>query len=220
MSDAVFVVLQLKGDTDSLDSCRDAHFSSGSFDFNSVIRMPPELEIEESSSVTTGYDALFGDWTEPAKYWTWKEAAAKLGHPFPLESREQLLACIRSLECAEMYLAPARQYQENIEKYGYGSWYGWCKKHWGSKWNAEDSKVDAAPGGITVRFTAASAFPKPLVKALSKKWPVLEIRVQYVDEHLRWGGDYVLKAGRELQKLKRSPADILKEIRRNAGDGI
>ena len=212
MSDAVFVVLRLSGDPGSLASCRDVHFSSGSFDFNSVIPMPPELEMEESSAVTTGHDALFGDWTGPAKYWTWKEAAAKLGHPFPLESREQLLACIRSLDCAEMYLAPARQYQENIEKHGFGSWYGWCKKHWGSKWNAEDSSVEAGPDQLAVRFTAASAFPKPLVAALSKKWPALEIRVQYADEHLRWGGDYVLKAGRQLQKLQRPAADILREI--------
>lgn len=213
MSDAVFVALQLTGDPDLLAACRSAHFSAGSFDFNSVIPMPPELEIEESSAVTTGYDALFGDWTEPAKYWTWKEAAAKLGHPFPLESREQLLACIRSLDCADMYLAPARQYHENIEKHGYGSWYGWCKKHWGSKWNAENPSVELGPDSITVRFTAASSFPKPLVKALSKKWPALEIRVQYADEHLRWGGDYLLKAGREVQKLKRTAEDILHDIR-------
>jgi hypothetical protein len=217
MSDAVFVVLQLTGDPDSLDSCRRAHFSSESFDFNSVIPMPAELNIEEGSSVTTGYEALFGDWTVPAKFWTWKESAAKLRYPFPLESREQLLACIRSLDCAEMYLAPARQYHENIEKYGFGSWYGWCKKNWGSKWNAEDSRVHTETGRITVRFTAASAFPKPLVKALSKEWPALEVRVQYVDEHLRWGGDYVLKAGREHQKLKRSPADILQDLRNDVG---
>jgi hypothetical protein len=69
MSDAVFVVLQLTGDPDSLDSCRRAHFSSESFDFNSVIPMPAELNIEEGSSVTTGYEALFGDWTVPAKFW-------------------------------------------------------------------------------------------------------------------------------------------------------
>jgi hypothetical protein len=219
MSDAVFSLLQISGDPVPLASCRDAQFSSGLFDFNSVIPMPPELEIEESSAVTTGYDALFGDWTEPAKYWTWKEAAAKLGYPFPLESREQLLACIRSLDCAEMYLAPARQYHDNIEKHGFGSWYGWCKKHWGSKWNAEDSKVDAAPDRIVVRFTTASSFPKPLVKALSKKWPALEIRVQYADEHLRWGGDYLLEAGREVQKLQRAAADILQEIRSSGVGG-
>ena len=218
MSDAVFILLRITGDPASLASCREAHFSAASFDFNSVTPMPPELEIEESSAVTTGYDALYGDWTEPAKYWTWKEAAAKLGYPFPLESREQLLACIRSLDCAEMYLGAARQYQENIEKHGFGSWYGWCKKHWGSKWNAEDSKVEAGPDAITVRFTTASSFPKPLVKALSKKWPVLEIRVQYADEHLRWGGDYILKGGREIQKLERTAADILREIR-NEGVG-
>ena len=218
MSDAVFILLRITGDPASLASCREAHFSAASFDFNSVTPMPPELEIEESSAVTTGYDALFGDWTEPAKYWTWKEAAAKLGYPFPLESREQLLACIRSLDCAEMYLGAARQYQENIEKHGFGSWYGWCKKHWGSKWNAEDSKVEAGPDAITVRFATASSFPKPLVKALSKKWPALEVRVLYADEHLRWGGDYVLKGGREIEKLNRSAADVLREIR-NGGVG-
>jgi len=42
--------------------------------------------------------------------------------------------------------------------------------------------------------------------------------VQYADEHFRWGGDYVLKGGREVQKLERTAADILKEIR-NGGVG-
>lgn len=212
MSDAVFVVLHMTGDAGSLASCRDAHFAPGPFDFNSVIRMPAELDIEEGSAVTTGYDALYGDWTEPAKYWTWKESAARLGHPFPLQSREQLLECIRSLDCAEMYLAPARQYKENMEKHGFGSWHGWCKKHWGSQWNAEDPKFAVEPGRIMVRFTAASAFPKPVITALSKKWPALEIRVRYAHEHGRWGGDYVLKAGREMRKDKRPTADILGEI--------
>lgn len=212
MSDAVFVLLELSGDPDSLASCREVHFAGGAFDFNSVTPMPPELEIEEGSAVTTGYDALYGDWTEPAKYWTWKESAAKLGHPFPLESREQLLECIRSLDCAEMYLAPAKQYRDNVENHGFGSWHGWCRKHWGSHWNAEDSSIDARPALIKVRFTAASAFPKPIVTALSKKWPAIEIRVRYAHEHGRSGGDYVLKAGRELRRQKRPTADILTEI--------
>ena len=72
MSDAVFVRLSLTGDPSELDACREGHFAA-EFDFNSVIPMPAELAIEGSSVVTTGYDALYGDWTEPAKYWTWKD---------------------------------------------------------------------------------------------------------------------------------------------------
>ena len=212
MSDAVFVRLSLTGDPDDLAACHLAHFT-GEFDFNSVIPMPPELAIEESSAVTTGYDALYGDWTEPAKYWTWKDAAASLGLPFPLQSREQLLACIRSLDCADMYLSPATQYKENVEKYGHGNWYGWCKEHWGTKWNAEESLTRADPSKVEVRFTAANAFPKKVIVGLSKKWPSLALHVQYADEHGRWGKDYVLKKGRVVNQAERTPRQILEELR-------
>lgn len=213
MSDAVFAKLAITGDDRALEQCRDAHFSGGGFDFNSVVPMPPELDLEDSSASQTGYDALYGDWKVPAQYWTWKEAAASLGYPFPLDSREQLLACIRSLDCAEMYLGPARQLKENLEKYGHGTWYGWCKEHWGTKWNAEDASVAADPDRLVVTFTTANAFPKQIAAALSKRWPELEVRVLYVDEHLRWGRDYRLRNGREVQKVKRSPSEILAEVR-------
>lgn len=213
MSDAVFAKLLITGDGKLLERCREAHFAGGGFDFNSVVPMPLDLNLEEGSAVETGYDALYGDWKEPAKYWTWKEAAASLGYPFPLESREQLLACIRSLDCAEMYLGPARQFKENVEKYGHGTWYGWCKEHWGTISNAEDPNVAVDPERLIVTFTTASAFPKPIAVALSKKWPESEIRVLYVDEHLRWGRDYRLRNGREAHKVKRAPSEILAEIR-------
>ena len=208
MSDAVFVKMTVSGDTKLLQQCAATNFASGCFDYNTVIPMPAELDIQESSSVTTGYDALFGDWTEPAKYWTWKEAASSLGLPFPLESREQLLACIRSLDCAAMYLEPARQYKENIDRFGHGSWYGWCQQHWGTKWNAEDSVVTLESQQLVVTFTAASAFPKPVLSALSRKWPELDFKVLYVDEHLRRGRDFCIRNGKETAKTKRSPAEI------------
>ncbi len=208
MSDAVFVKITVSGNPDLLQQCAAAHFANGSFDYNSVIPMPAELNIEESSSVTTGYDALYGDWTEPAKYWTWKEAATSLGMPFPLESREQLLACIRSLDCAAIYLEPARQYKENIDRFGHGSWYGWCKQHWGTKWNAEDSAVTLEPQQLVVTFTATNAFPKPVVSALSRKWPELDFKVLYVDEYLRWGRDFSIRNGKETAKVKRSPSEV------------
>jgi Ferredoxin-like domain in Api92-like protein len=213
MSDAVFAKLVITGPMEAVEACRIAHFAGGSFDFNSVIPMPPELDLEESSAVTTGYDALYGDWTEPAQYWTWKESAASLGYPFPLASREQLLACIRSLDCADMYLVPAHQYKQNLEKYGHGTWYGWCKEHWGTKWNAEDASVAASPDRLVIRFTTPNSFPKPVAVALSKKWEELEVQVLYVDEHLRWARDYRLRKGREVQKMKRSPSEIFAEVR-------
>jgi hypothetical protein len=211
MSDAIFVQLSLTGEPSVLESCRKAHFAH-EFDFNSVIPMPPALDVEESSAVTTGYDALYGDWTEPAKYWTWKESAASLGLAFPLQSREELLACIRSLDCADMYLVPAKQLKENVEKYGHGTWYGWCKQHWGTQRNAEDSVISASTDRIVVRFTIVGAFPKKVLATLSKLWPGISVHIQYADEHARRGRDYVVKNGREIDKVERNARDILESI--------
>ena len=65
---------------------------------------------------------LYGNWEEVAAYWMFKEPAQKFGFPFPLVSREQVVGCLRSFDCADMYLEPAEQYHRNVTMYGHGDW--------------------------------------------------------------------------------------------------
>jgi len=212
MADFVTTLVVLTGPPASLADFSAAHLKAGNFDFNTVHPMPPELEIESDSFVETGYAALYGDWTTEAGRWMYKEPAAAFGFPFPLESREQVLRCLESFDCADLYLVPARTYHDNVIKHGHGDWYGWRMEHWGTKWNADDVRMATSPGAIAFSFVTAGAFPKIVFKTLSQSYPDLAFHVRYFDEHFRWARDFVLVRGKETGKQKRPARDIAAEV--------
>lgn len=79
------------------------------FDFNKVIPMPKELDIESSSRGDNGLDAY----------------------------KDYINYGIKP-NVDEYDLALGKKYFENIVKFGHKTWYGWRKEHWGTKWNAYD----------------------------------------------------------------------------------
>jgi hypothetical protein len=212
MADHVSTLLVVTGPADDLRRFGERHTAGGTFDFNTVVPMPPSLEIKSDSSVETGYAALYGNWQEVAGYWMFKEPAAAFGYPFPLQSREQVVACLRSFDCADMYLAPAEQYHRNVIEHGHGDWYGWCQQHWGTKWNADDVSIEASDSAIAIRFVTAGKYPRPILKVLSTSFPSLHFHVRHVDEYLRRGKDFVLVKGREIRKNARTATAIAEEI--------
>ncbi len=212
MADYVTSLIDITGAPARLADFQATHLANGTFDFNTVHPMPPELEIESSSAVETGYAALYGDWREEVGRWMFKEPAKEFGFPFPLESREQVIRCLESFDCADMYLVPARAYHENVQNYGHGDWYGWCTEHWGTKWNASDVRLLVADEHISLSFVSAGSYPKPILKTLSLSYPELMFHVRYYDEHFRWARDFVLTKGKETQKQKRPPRDVAAEV--------
>jgi hypothetical protein len=212
MADFVTSLIVVFGPGEARQRFADAHLANNTFDFNSVRPMPEELNIESSSAVETGYAALYGDWASVSGYWMFKEPAQEFGFPFPLASREQVIQSLKSFDCAEMYLAPAMAYYENVKRYGHGDWYGWCVEHWGTKWNASDALVRIEAQQIQVSFVTAGSYPKPILKDLSATFPELEFHVRYVDEHGRRARDFVLLKGKETKKLKRPVQEIAAEV--------
>jgi hypothetical protein len=213
VSDFVKLRATISGDRPSLAELRARHFAGKGFDYNTVIPMPAELAVDGGSTLETGHAALFGDWRSVAKQWMLKEPAAKLGFVWPLESREEVLASLQSLDCAELYLAPARAFQANIEKYGHGGWFSWCKEQWGSPWNANEAPIATAEHGgkLYVRATLPS-YPSKIFSQLSKTWETLSFLVQYVNEHERRGRSFVLRQGREVETHKMAAAEIAKAV--------
>lgn len=212
MADYVMAKVIIQGDSRELGMLREMHFSKGEVDFNTIIPVPEELMIEQSSAPETGYDALYGDWTKPAKAWTWKEAAKKLGHPFPLESREQVIACINAYENPGLYFDHAKLYKNNNDKHGYFTWYGWCVEHWGTKSNAEEASINNLAEAIEIRFATAWSFPDPIFKVLSQAFPALEFDILTIDEIVEQPERYVLKNGERIRDVRISKRQARKEI--------
>lgn len=212
MADYIVSLIVPSGPPDALAGLARRHLQGNAFDFNSVCPMPPELNVESDSAVETGYAALYGDWRTEAGRWMFKEPAETFGFPFPLESREQVIRCLESFDCADLYLARAKIFRDNVDRYGHGDWYGWRIERWGTKWNADEIRVRIDAGTVAFSFVTPNAYPKPILRDLSIAYPDLSFHVRYCDESCRRARDFILSKGRETRKLKRPPRDIAAEI--------
>lgn len=63
--------------------------------------------------------------------------------------------------------------------YNHGG-YDWCIENWGTKWNA----YDISYGWDDVYFDTAWSTPRPIWVELSKRFPALEIVIEYADEDI------------------------------------
>jgi len=69
---------------------------------------------------------------------------------------------------------------ENLRRYKAMTWYEWCNKNWGTKWNSSDNCNDLA--ARTIKFSTAWSCPIPIVAALAEKFPDVDFVWKYADE--------------------------------------
>ena len=130
------------------------------FDFNRLIPMPEELNLESGSKETLAIDCA----KAAREGQTSCEAFRK--RRYGTESFQELV------DLGEKYLS-------NKEKYGFTTWYGWCSEKWGCKWNADDAVWD----GRMVEFNTPWSFPEPIAYALATQFR-LPFRWEFADEDL------------------------------------
>lgn len=130
----------------------------GSIDFNKLIPMPESLNIESGSRTSSGLEAyrrfMNGD---------------KTAEVFKEEHPEEW--------------ALGKQAYENIQQYGSPTWYEWCNKNWGTKWNAY-SCVELGKDDNTLEFYTAWSSVPTILEALSKKYPDQAISYCWADEDI------------------------------------
>ena len=115
----------------------------GSIDFNKLIPMPKALDIESGTKTTNGLDAY-------RRFITGDKAGAEA---FQKEHPEEW--------------ALGKQAYENIQQYGSPTWYEWCNKNWGTKWNAY-SCVELGKDDDTLEFFTAWSSVPTILEALSR----------------------------------------------------
>lgn len=73
-----------------------------------------------------------------------------------------------------------RQYVDNYFRYGSTTWYDWCCRNWGTKWNAYDcEQIDEN----TIKFSTAWSRPEPIMKLLALMYPDARIEHWWADEN-------------------------------------
>ncbi len=177
----VYVQICISGDPFELQACLATHLVRGQLDFSTIIPMPTELDFEYNNLVDTGYKALFGAWEEIAKYWLLKEAAYEFGYAFPLQSRSETVKCLRSLDCADLYVLPALRYAENLEKLKHGAASSWQLAHWGAEGNAEGTQVQMIDCVPTLWFVA-TRIPKHVLVKMSERYHHLDFTISTTDD--------------------------------------
>ncbi len=171
----------------------------GSFDFNKLIPMPKELNVEESTRT---------------------ESAMKLYRTFILERAGVVAENVNStpdrreaaLKALERKWRPRRmqdpmawklgeQAYNNLQKYGHASWYGWCIQNWGTKWNAYQS-LPLREGDDTMEFLTAWGSVPVIIKKLSEKYPEQTITYRWADEDIGYNvGEMVFQKGECIEEF-------------------
>ena len=106
------------------------------FDFNRIIPMPSELNIDCKSIGEISLMHMLSECLDDYKFLIDKDIITKYWGEISDNDR------VESIELGKKYLI-------NIAKYGYPNCYGWRKKNWGCKWNAMDCNVE----GNTITFS-------------------------------------------------------------------
>ena len=157
--------------------------SRSPIDFNNIIPMPADLNVESGSRGHQGLEYIIG--------------LSKS------ESREEVCKTWDSLtqEEKDNRLLFGAKYFTNTMRYGFPTWYEWRTQNWGAKWNA----CNASKSGNIIFFGTAWSTPEPIIKALSVKYPDVTFEVEYADEDVGNNvGSYSYKSGEQIHFIEMS----------------
>ena len=175
-----------------LEEIKDDEIGYGSINFNKVVPMPTELNIESGSKTNEGLK-YYKDFVYV--YTAFEKRTKEDLLNIPKEKEEAFLKVRKDIDRKAWELG--RQAYRNELKYGAPTWHEWTNKHWGTKWNAygydggcglmEDNKIS---------FETAWDTPKELIQKLSEKYPDVKIEVEWAVEFMGSGeGRYEYKNG-------------------------
>lgn len=160
-----------------LEEMREPGEELGSFDFNRLIPMPESLNIVAGTQTKEGlelYKRFIRDRDNPPADFIekWKKIAERDPETWDLGKRAYC----------------------NIQDHGAPTWYEWCVKNWGTKWNAYRTELDMESGTLSFE-TAWSSVPK-IVELLSQKYPEQNICYRWADEDIGYNvGECTYRGG-------------------------
>lgn len=185
MPNHVTNIVEIKGDTDTLQACLLAIKNddprpdySRIIDFEKILPMPELL-----SHIGSGRVDIDGQ-----SYDEWY---------FDPDPDNEYLTINRVLTGPE--------YRE-LQKYPERNWYDWSCANWGTKWNAYDQSITEettgkVASGVTLQFDTAWASPEPIITTLAKMFPTLSFKLTYADEDLGYNvGEVVYSMGYKVQE--------------------
>lgn len=136
--------------------------------------MPEELNIESGSRTTRGIEAykkFVSDYV--------KEKGPDVDL-LNIPEKEENAVFVSETGIDTETWALGRAAYRNTLRYGCATWYPWCNKHWGTKWNAYDCHRE----GETISFNTAWNAPHPVIEKLAEMFPEANFIHRWADEDL------------------------------------
>lgn len=177
------------------------------FDFNKIILMPESLNIESGSMTDEcAMYYLTEKCTIPVGCLDaekMKTAKGIIGNLFSKQEdwlreifNRAMTKAYKETEAKkiEMY-EKGKTYIEKYEKYGCTTWYDWCTKYWGTKWNAYSNEQRDED---TIEFETAWSNPEPIMLKLSEMYPEATIEHWWADEDMGSNDGYRVYRGGKI----------------------
>lgn len=181
----------------------------GTIDFNKIISMPKELEIECGSRTDDGFKA-YSDFITVCLF---DRSDGKIDVFSIPESSEKAFLKIRKDIDAETFKLGKQAYQNKI-KFGHTGWYDWCIDNWGTKWNAYGFGEFESN---TLSFCTAWSRTMPVMTRLSEMFPDVHFNYAWADEDFGCNvGEAELQNGETT--FENIPAPFSKEAYEMAAD--
>ena len=151
-----------------LEQLKQDEHGLGSIDFDKILPMPLELNVECSS--------------RSRKALEFYKLYAKHERDADPAFRDKI---IKEYQADQAMMDFGKQLYENVQKHGAADWYDWSVTNWGTKWNSYG--YDDAPryeGGNEIAFNTAWSCPEPVVKRLSQMFPDIQFQHRWADEDI------------------------------------
>lgn len=140
------------------------------FDFNTIIPMPASLNIDSGTETTAAFlyeltNGFKDDYSAPFRH---RKFFGSVFNPFS-DWNDELNNSKRVFDNTsdpEGFKKLGKVAMDNYNKYGVATWYEWCSKNWGTKWNAYDIVIK----DNTISFDTAWNSPKPILQALVERF--------------------------------------------------
>ena len=173
MPNHVTTILRIEGNDELIGAVKSQLRGEKSlFDFNKVVPMPETYQKYDTTNHPNG------DRLEVGKPFGWVDGA-------PIVTEEMV----------EEYKKATRE-QEML--YGVVGWYQWALRFWGTKWNC----YEVEDLGDAIKFQTAWSFPRPVIVALSKKFPAVVFSYEYADEDAGYNtGEGSIQNGEFLEEF-------------------
>lgn len=178
------------------------------FDFNAFVPMPKGIELSQSTTEVTGWDdfkkqgdkklkdvkmtpRLTGlitalDLTDENTVNDVIKALEDKHYPdvdlsgIDLHSKESREDIVLNFKIVEYQ---SRLHEENLQNYGYATWYDWSIENWGTKWNASHTQIhDEGSNFLVFSFDTAWGMPTPIYEKMVEDYPNLEFSIEVTEE--------------------------------------